>query len=167
MSYLPLLPHRRDLMLSRRDEDTAAAGAHLLAVHEEPRRARWGADVQLGDALPNGGEIGVSHLVAAALDVVGRRRHLLDARGELFRGLLQPAEAAIELPELAEGHGGGLERVDLRPELASTVEIEPPSSLLRLVDELLDLAGPRRRVRGRGLEGEGGGKDDGHGRYLP
>ncbi|XYH97144.1 hypothetical protein ACMHYB_56815 [Sorangium sp. So ce1128] len=153
-------------MLSRGDED-GAARAHLATVHQEPRRARRGAHVELGHALPDGREVGASDLAAAALDVVGRRGHLRDARGELGRGLLEPAEAQVEHAELTHGHRRGLELVDPRPELAGASEVEPLGGLLRLLDELLDLAGPGRRVRGRGLYGQRGGKDEGQGRRLP
>ncbi|WP_437626084.1 hypothetical protein [Sorangium sp. So ce1151] len=153
VGYLPLLAHRRDLVLSRRDEDRAAR-AHLATIYKDPRRAWWGADVELGHALSNRRQIGVPQLVAAALDVAGRRGHLLDARGELGRGLLDPVEAEIELPELTHGHRRGLERVDPRPVLAGASEIEPLGGLLRLVDELLDFAVLRRTVRGRGPKGE-------------
>ncbi|WP_437334275.1 hypothetical protein [Sorangium sp. So ce394] len=162
---LPLLARRRDLVLPRGDED-GAARAHIATVQQEPRGARRGAHVELGHALPDGREVGASDLVAAALDVVGRRGHPRDARGELGRGLLEPVEAQGEDAELTHGHRRGLELVDPRPELAGASEVEPLGGLLRLVDELLDLAGTGRRVRGCGLCGERGGKDEGQDRGL-
>ncbi|KYF48267.1 hypothetical protein BE04_48975 [Sorangium cellulosum] len=123
--------------------------------------------MELGHALADGREVGASDLVAAALDIVGRRGHPRDACGELGRGLLEPVEAQIEDAELTHGHRRGLEHVDPRPELAGASEVEPLGGLLRLLDELLDLAGPGRRGRSRGLHGERGGEDEGQGRRLP